>query len=554
MARSRRSDVVFARSYLSPTLVLLAFDWPAATGRDDFLGFAIERTPGLRGQASSWLPNRISFPGLASSAKEFPSNTSPIQKFMWWDARIDDSDRERRFSYRIIPVVGTPRCLQLVEDAEKALTVKLPPPVVDSIGTYFNRAVVSSQAFVEKFGHDVKPSKLGQALAWLANGLQDVVPAFIEGNVDIDGAIYHLTDAQWIIPAFKKRTAPTNLVYNKTKRDNTNATAVAELANVTFAPRTKANIMHDKLLVKARGGNAVAVLTGSANFTTEGLTMQANLLHTFDSPSLADLYLKRKQILEADPSMAQIAKKAGWSGPVMVGKGKTRVRVFFSPEPGGSRASLDAIVDAVEGARSSVIFCLFKPTDEALRHACFAAGDRGLMMYGLVNSISKPKSNAKRNRASEAQVELYDREHKKRDLVSHSRYVRGTEPAGFWWEDAKLPGEAARWPVYIHHKFVVVDAETSKPTIFTGSANMSGNSLYNNDENLLEINGNPDLAHIYLAEFVRLFEHYRARAAYRRRGKRRSYGLAKDSSWAKKAYTPGTPEYKNRTALAGFPR
>jgi hypothetical protein len=45
MARSRRKDAVAARAYLSPTLVLLAFDWPSGAARDDFLGFAIERTP-----------------------------------------------------------------------------------------------------------------------------------------------------------------------------------------------------------------------------------------------------------------------------------------------------------------------------------------------------------------------------------------------------------------------------------------------------------------------------------------------------------------------------
>jgi len=33
---------VRVRSYLSPTLVLLAFDWPDGAFREDFLGFAIE--------------------------------------------------------------------------------------------------------------------------------------------------------------------------------------------------------------------------------------------------------------------------------------------------------------------------------------------------------------------------------------------------------------------------------------------------------------------------------------------------------------------------------
>ena len=36
---------VSVRSYLSPPF-LLAFDWPDAASRSDFLGFAIRRTPG----------------------------------------------------------------------------------------------------------------------------------------------------------------------------------------------------------------------------------------------------------------------------------------------------------------------------------------------------------------------------------------------------------------------------------------------------------------------------------------------------------------------------
>jgi hypothetical protein len=38
-----------------------------------------------------------------------------------------------------------------------------------------------------------------------------------------------------------------------------------------------------------------------------------------------------------------------------------------------------------------------------------------------------------------------------------------------------------------------------------------------NDENLLEITESPRLAGIYLAEFLRLYEHYRARMAFDRR-------------------------------------
>ena len=131
-------------------------------------------------------------------------------------------------------------------------------------------------------------------------------------------------------------------------------------------------------------------------------------------------------------------------------------------------------------------------------------------------------------------------------------------PAGFEVERILFPGEKAPGypPVIIHHKFIVVDAETTSPTIYTGSANMSGNSVNHNDENLMEIRGSRRLAGIYMAEFFRLYEHYRARARYIAERQAtpatpaEPFKLSKDSSWANKAYDPGTPEFRSRVKMA----
>jgi hypothetical protein len=42
---------VVVRSFTSPTLVLLSSDWPDGDAKADFLGFAIERTPGFGRQS-----------------------------------------------------------------------------------------------------------------------------------------------------------------------------------------------------------------------------------------------------------------------------------------------------------------------------------------------------------------------------------------------------------------------------------------------------------------------------------------------------------------------
>src|SRR5439155_14803957 len=69
-------------------------------------------------------------------------------------------------------------------------------------------------------------------------------------------------------------------------------------------------------------------------------------------------------------------------------------------------------------------------------------------------------------------------------------------------------------PIHVHHKFIVIDGDTDDPTIYSGSPNFSKASENSNDENVFEIRGNVPLAHFYVAEFMRLYNHYRARAIW----------------------------------------
>jgi hypothetical protein len=92
------------------------------------------------------------------------------------------------------------------------------------------------------------------------------------------------------------------------------------------------------------------------------------------------------------------------------------------------------------------------------------------------------------------------------------------------------------------------------------------------DENLLEITGTPELARTYLAEFMRIYEHYRARALWNLahasaakaspKSKKSPPPAAKTKieqtftlkktrdKWVKGAYKRGTAEYLARTALS----
>ncbi len=580
---------VNARAYLSPTLVLLAMDWPDGETRQDFLGFAIRRTPGFIdfntgvAAASSLLPNRLSFNGPPPAGQpDFPSDVAPIQKFMWWDARLDGSNPGESLTYDITPVCGAPGALQPIAADTFSLTVALPAHVEFGIGTWFNRAVMSSQAFTRKLkSFNVPAGQLltaAQALElrqWLANGLESPVPDFVGATApafdSVVGAIYHLTDKVWIIPALQAAMSNKSIGLVFDADDPTaSADALNTLTQVQFFARNKLAIMHNKYLVAGNNLQNAPQATprrltcGSANYTTQGLTSQANLVHSFASPGLARLYFDRFELLRTNPTKANTTRNVRWSNTVSVGD--AGIRVFFSPEKGSTgspSASIETIVASIHAATSSVIFCLFTPTDEQLRQACFSVGDAGKMMFGLVNRIARNQPGVTPTAAGNipadqlAALELYHRSRNQKDAIGAEFFSAALTPAGFETEINVFPGDNPPPfpPVIVHHKFIVIDAETDSPVIYTGSANMSGNSVFNNDENLMEIKGSPRLAQIYLAEFLRLYEHYRARARFiqfklsNQPATQTGFALRPDRSWANKHYTAGSAEFKARVRM-----
>jgi phosphatidylserine/phosphatidylglycerophosphate/cardiolipin synthase-like enzyme len=312
---------------------------------------------------------------------------------------------------------------------------------------------------------------------------------------------------------------------------------------------------------------------GSTNFTPEAMTMQANLLHIIHSPQLADLYTARANLLAGDPTTAATAKGAGWVKVTDVPG--TGIRVFFAPEGNKGRTFLDTVTQAVTAAKSSVLFCMFTATDSGLMNAIFKLGDRpDRLIYGLLNAIedpAKPTKSGKPRKTTPISIEIFHRSQADRLMLSYDYFRPATAPAGFLPElntiDVKKysGGNGPPVAVHIHHKFIVIDGDTPQPTIYTGSANFSKNAENNNDENLLEISGNTTLAQVYVAEFVRLYNHYRARALWNRsHPQQAATGPSKSKNgagngplvlastrdgWVKGAYKTGTKEYVARERL-----
>lgn len=142
------------------------------------------------------------------------------------------------FTYLVVPVVGAPSSSTLLDDQACTIEVSIPEIEVNGIRSYFNRAVVSSQAFSNEFPNLDTAAQQQAARAWLGNGMQLAVPNFLNraANKAVDGAIYHLTDTSWIIPALQSHPGAVSLTYNHTRTDTTSDAAVETLVSAGRPP------------------------------------------------------------------------------------------------------------------------------------------------------------------------------------------------------------------------------------------------------------------------------------------------------------------------------
>lgn len=170
-------------------------------------------------------------------------------------------------------------------------------------------------------------------------------------------------------------------------------------------------------------------------------------------------------------------------------------------------------------------------------------------MLALVNRVPSKEPSGDPSRGDvAAKIAILDRAEKSDEIVGFGAFDAAATPTDFVPERVLWPGEDPKIMVRVHHKFVVIDAEGQKPVVYTGSANFSGNSLHSNDENLLEITECPRIAGMYMAEFLRLYEHYRARV---KSEDPKTFKLTPDYAWSRKYFKPGAPETTARQAMAG---
>ncbi|OLP60157.1 hypothetical protein BJF93_14325 [Xaviernesmea oryzae] len=559
MRAEANGKVISLKAIAGTRIVLLAIAI-AEEARPGLLGFAIAR---VTGETVDWLEGRKVFASMVPHPDphdRFPSNRQPIQSLIWADYEAKPGATIR---YRVQPVHGTPAAPVLGQGTE--ITVTTEDPETGTHGIWFNRGAIASQAFSDHFKN--RPPKdendpQDKEVQWLARGALDAALAFIArvpAGEALRVAAYEFTYPP-ILLALKEAAArgvdvavvhEAGMAYDRDDKrlEDSDATVSARNAiaafgldrqdNLHLIPRTRRRkIPHNKFIIHVQGGKALAVLTGSTNFTSSGFIGQTNVVHIVRDEAVAASYLAYWTELSADPTTPQLSTWTQAETPqddLDALTEKPGTVPFFSPRK--NDAMLTWYAERIALAQETVMFTAAFGVNKLI--AAQFAVDRDFVRFLLLED--------------EPDRELRTKLTADRDVVAAygallGAYAKGKKifpPSSLdqWFLKEELFRKTGH-VFFIHTKFLLIDPLGDNPLVCTGSANFSSSSLTGNDENMLLIRGDTRVADIYLTEFDRLFRHFYARQTIDRLAERglpltEAKFLDETPDWLADYVTPG---------------
>ena len=271
----------------------------------------------------------------------------------------------------------------------------------------------------------------------------------------IDAALYHLDSAPIADALIEAHTRGVQ-VRLVTETDNVDEIEIGRLQKAgipVIDDKDPESYMHHKFVVI----DGRYVWTGSYNTTYNGAYRNNNNVLFIDSVSLADNF--RQEFRELF-SREQVRKSSGGS-TVALSDG-TQIATYFSPK----NDTISPLLKEIQAAQKSIHFMAFSFTHDTLGAAMRDRFESGVDVQGI---FEKRRVN---------------------NLYSEYNAMK----------NAGLPVVVDENKGTMHHKVIVIDGKT----VITGSYNFSKSAETRNNENLLVIKGNQEIAAAYLSEFERI--------------------------------------------------
>lgn len=520
--------------------------------RDGCLGIALHRED-LTERTSRWLSGFKTFksqiPAPALTAV-YQTEAQPIQGMWWGDYTAKPG---RRYRYTVVPRYGVPGELTSRDSVTATVDIATDDPSTGAHGVYFNRGVAASQAYAARFGappDQLPPDVRAEAMRWLSRGLHEALIAFItdgaSASLAIRAAVYELTKPT-VLAAFAQAHAAgadVRIVYHaKGDQGQLNEAAIeaAELDRSMLIPRTRAVIAHNKFIIRADRDGAdllrpTQLWTGSTNLTQGGIFGHSNVGHVVRDAEVAQRFLDYWTELSGDPARPALKAwtdtRSAFDPEALAGAG---VHSLFSPRT--AIDPLDWYAAGFAASPSSTHITLpFGLDDDHFEARLADAHTPGVLRFVLLN---RP-DNHQRSWSRDPMVQLAV------GAIGEPDSLSG-------WASEKLTGFNGHVP-YLHTKILLLGPLSQTPIVITGSANFSIASTTGNDENMLVITGDTDVADVYFTEYNRVFDHFYARWWAQRLQQRTADShdyLTEDSSWQEPYWQRGNRKYAKRLLYSG---
>jgi phosphatidylserine/phosphatidylglycerophosphate/cardiolipin synthase-like enzyme len=413
---------------------------------------------------------------------------------------------------------------------------------VGKVRPYFNRGIVAAQWLSRKLT-SVPPTgwrkRLGTSIATPGDPIRDFLSGYLRDELvkllkEADRAggrvyavLYELNDPE-LIAALKGMGPRAGVILangtHKAKAGEVDENAAARKALrgvVDLSDRmvTGNHLAHNKFLVFAGAdGTPRRVWTGSTNWTESGLCTQANNGILFDDPAVAALFKDQWDVLKGEGggySKRLLDSNTRARSAEVEGR---RVSVWFAPVRGG--VDLDQARALIRGAKQGVLFLMFNPGPKGtLLNDILGLDADKVYIHGVANQDPG---------GSKAPVIK---------LVHRGRVVTAPAevalPAAI---DARLkfwqPEMKGYSLVMVHSKLIVVDPFGDHPVVMTGSHNLGPKASSTNDDNLVIVEGDPDLAAQYAVNVMTVYNQYRWRySRLTSKTPNKWDGLARDDHW-----------------------
>lgn len=604
MRAGKSNGAISVHAIAGTYVVTLGLDATVDAARN-LLGYAIQRKDHATGKRI-WLKNARSFEGKGISAVGGfdDSVNAPVQAFLWGDYVVSPGNT---YTYTVYPVYGAPGRMRKGYSVKIAVRTEHEDDGKHAV--FFNRGVAGSQSYsrqfqryqrwymFDRYGRTawrsfIRPDNVpGQrAWKWLSRGLEEALLKYVGQargkKYALRAAVYEFEYVP-VIQAFidaLESGADVKIIYDAKGKERgkegpwreteealgrvglRKRASINAFANMMLM-RTKATISHNKFIVLLQDGVATQVWTGSANITEGGLFGQSNVGHIIRDEKVAAKYLEYWNKLATDPvkkKESQEPEEMGlrnWNNArqpdLRNAPPENTIIPIFSPRL--TDEMLEWYSKRVSQAQQSVYFTAAfgvceQIAQKLVRKRRAGTAEPYLRYIMLENRPSlaqsrKRKENAKQ-RGRKAPRDYYDF-----IKVSSNRIAVGAAYSGSRSKKLKrrlleesLSGLDTHVE-FLHTKYMLVDPLSDDPIVITGSANFSGNSVLNNDENMLIIRGNTRVADIFFTEFMRLFNHFYTRNQWNSMTDEElndSRYLCSDGSWTKEYYQPGTQKYSER--------